>query len=216
MEFPEPADNQLYFRTVAEGASIGSWIAFTEADGNNITINIKSTEDASYVPKKGELVWYDNKMLLGDGVTNLMALSPFYTEALDAAGISTILGYTPEDSAKKGQVNGYAPLDASGLVPKANLPLEVTDTYSKTEIDDKDAAILLSATTTINTEITRATAKEAEIENNLNTHIADSAIHVTQAEKDGWDAKVDESDLLDYDNHISDTAIHVTQSDKDR
>jgi len=38
-----------------------------------------------------------------------------------------VLGFTPEDSANKGNVNGYAELDASGLVPAAQLPAYVDD-----------------------------------------------------------------------------------------
>lgn len=37
------------------------------------------------------------------------------------------LGFTPENSANKGQPNGYAGLDASGKVPAAQLPLYVDD-----------------------------------------------------------------------------------------
>ena len=41
---------------------------------------------------------------------------------LDFSGYQTALGYTPENAAKKGAANGYAPLDSSGRVPAANLP----------------------------------------------------------------------------------------------
>lgn len=37
------------------------------------------------------------------------------------------LGYTAENSANKGQVNGYAGLDATGKVPSAQLPSFVDD-----------------------------------------------------------------------------------------
>ncbi len=38
------------------------------------------------------------------------------------AGKQDALGYTAENSANKGTANGYAPLDATGKVPSANLP----------------------------------------------------------------------------------------------
>lgn len=53
-------------------------------------------------------------------------LSDFFVKS--AGGISSgvevinALGYTPENAAKKGASNGYAPLDSSSKVPAANLP----------------------------------------------------------------------------------------------
>ena len=41
--------------------------------------------------------------------------------------ITTELGYTPESSSNKGQANGYASLDSSGLVPSSQLPSYVDD-----------------------------------------------------------------------------------------
>lgn len=217
MDFPEPtADGKLYFRTVASGATDGQWAAFESADGSDITITFNTTNDGTYVPEVGEPVWYDGKMLIGDGATDLMSLQPFYVSNMTQTDLFTLIGYTPEDKNNKGQANGYAPLGADSLVPKSYLPLEVTDTYSKADIDAKDTATLGAASTLINTESTRATTKENATETKIDTHIADTSLHVTQNEKDGWNAKVNESDLTDYDNHISDTAIHVTQADKDK
>lgn len=96
------------------------------------------------------------------------------------------------------------------------MPASLTDTYSKTEIDTKDTTVLTSATTLVNTEASRATAVETELRDDLDDHVNNSSLHVTQTEKDTWDAKVDEDALDPYDNHISDNAIHVTQSDKDK
>jgi hypothetical protein len=41
--------------------------------------------------------------------------------------LTTELGYTPENAANKGQANGYASLDGSGLVPSSQLPSYVDD-----------------------------------------------------------------------------------------
>lgn len=107
-------------------------------------------------------------------------------------------------------------MDKDGIVPAANLPAALTNVYSKAEVDTKDAATLTSATTLVNNESTRATAAEKVIADDLKAHVDDTAIHVTQTEKDAWNAKIDSDDLQAYDNHIADTVIHVTQDDKDR
>ena len=49
------------------------------------------------------------------------------TEKSTWNGKQAALGYTPENSANKGQVNGYAELDASGKVPSGQLPAYVDD-----------------------------------------------------------------------------------------
>ena len=45
----------------------------------------------------------------------------------DLSGYQSSLGYTAENTANKGQANGYASLDSSGLVPSAQLPSYVDD-----------------------------------------------------------------------------------------
>lgn len=45
----------------------------------------------------------------------------------DLSGYQTSLGFTAENSANKGQSNGYASLDSSGLVPSTQLPSYVDD-----------------------------------------------------------------------------------------
>lgn len=221
--FPEPTDDgKLYFRKRDTGNTNGQWVAFTKVDGNEVEVTIKTKSDLTdntYVPKANELVYDTNRKILviGDGTTSLGSLKAFYgNSTLTANDITTALGYTPEDSSKKGQANGYAPLDANGKVPTGNLPDALTNTYSKTEIDSKDTATLNSATTLVNTEATRAKGIEAGLRTDLDNHINNAVIHVTQADKDKWNAKIDKSDLTDYDNHISDTVIHVTQADKDK
>ncbi|CAB5225744.1 hypothetical protein UFOVP758_14 [uncultured Caudovirales phage] len=54
-----------------------------------------------------------------------------FNSAVDAritsSKLTTELGYTPENAANKGQANGYASLDSSGLVPSSQLPSYVDD-----------------------------------------------------------------------------------------
>lgn len=222
--FPEPADDgQLYFRQRTTGASEGSWVVFDAVDGSQIElkVNVKDSSIAgqgSQIPKLGELVWDSDRecLLIGDGLLSIANLRPFYENTLTATDITNALGFTPESIANKGQANGYAPLDANGKVPAANLPASLTDTYSKAEIDQKDTGILTQATTLVNQEAATARANENALRTDLNTHTGNTAIHVTQSQKDAWDAKVDPSDLTNYDNHLSDNVIHVTQSDKDK
>lgn len=45
---------------------------------------------------------------------------------LSSGDVTSALGYTPENAAQKGVANGYASLDASGLVPTSQLPASVT------------------------------------------------------------------------------------------
>lgn len=223
-EFPEPTDDgKKYFRKRDAGNTNGAWVALEAIDGSEVElkVNIKDSSIAgqgSQIPKKGELVWDSNRscLLIGDGLLSVTNLRPFYENTLTSTDVINALGFTSENVANKGQANGYAPLDANGKVPAANLPASLTDTYSKAEIDQKDTNTLTAATTLVNNEATTARANENAITTNLNAHTGNTAIHVTQAQKDAWDAKVDTSDLTNYDNHLSDTVIHVTQADKDK
>ncbi len=220
--FPEPSDDgKLYFRKRESGNAEGEWEVFSTVDGNNIEFTVKTksdTTDNTYVPKANELVWDTNRKILviGDGTTTLGNLKAFYGSTVTSADILTAIGYTPENIADKGQANGYAPLDANGKVPTGNLPDSMTNTYSKTEIDNKDTAVTNAITTLLNTESSRAKGIEDTLKTSLDTHIADTTIHVTQTEKDAWNDKLDSSDLTDYDNHIAETDIHVTQAEKDK
>lgn len=219
LQFPEPTDiGKRYFRVLKSDGSdtSGTWEAFTSVSGDDIELTVNTTYLGTDVPKLGELCWSNNTLLVGDGNTDLMGLKPFYSTAMSRDDLINLIGFEPESINNKGKADGYAPLDSNGLVPKANLPIEVTDTYSKVEIDSKDTEVLNSATLLVNTESIRATSKETEIETNLNNHILDTSLHVSQTEKDSWNAKVEEDDLLEYDNHISDLDIHVTQEDKDK
>lgn len=50
-----------------------------------------------------------------------------YSSTITFADVTTALGFTPENSSNKGQANGYASLDSSGLVPSSQLPSYVDD-----------------------------------------------------------------------------------------
>lgn len=222
-QFPEPNDDgKLYFRKRETGQSDGEWEQFTKVNGNDITLIVKELGDLTdntVVPSNGELIWDRDRQILvrGDGITTLGSLTAFYgNSSMTLADILSALGYTPENLASKGQSNGYAPLDSNGLVPTQHLPSALINVYNKTEVDTKDTAVLNAATTLVNTESARANGIETGLRTDIDSHIADTVKHVTQAEKDAWNAKIDQSDLTNYDNHINDVVIHVTQSDKDK
>lgn len=219
--FPEPVDdNKLYFRTRIAGQTNGTWQAFDGVDGSDYIVKVKVIDgtDTTFIPEVGQLVWDSNRncLIAGDGTTTAVGLKPFYEASLTTTNVITALGFTPEDISNKGQAHGYAPLDANGLVPAANLPTAATSSYSKAEVDQKDTDTLAAATLLINNEATTARANEADLRADLDAHTSNTTIHVTQNERDKWDAKVDASDLINYDNHVNDTAIHVTQADKDK
>jgi hypothetical protein len=50
-----------------------------------------------------------------------------YLTSITSSNVTTALGYTPENPANKGAVNGYASLDGSGKVPASQLPSYVDD-----------------------------------------------------------------------------------------
>lgn len=219
---PEPADNgKLYFRTRAPGDTDGNWSLFDKVDGSvtTVTMNTKnSTTEGNYVPKAGELVYDSVRDIIvkGDGTTKLQDLKAFYQSTLSDTDIIAALGYTPENVANKGQANGYAPLGSDGKVPDAFLPASATNVYSKSEVDQKDTDLKNTLTALINAEASTARANEATLTTDLTNHINDNVRHITQAERDKWNAKVDQSDLTDFTNHIQDTTIHVTQAEKDK
>lgn len=220
-KFPEPPTSRKYFRSLIDGSTDGQWIEFDKVDGNTTPINVKVlsiNSDSGYVPNSGEIIWDSStkKMYVGDGSSTFGSLRPFYESNLTDNDISNALGFTPENSANKGQANGYASLGADGRVPEGQLPQALTNTYTKTEIDDKDIAVSTVLTTALNQEISNARAAEAAISADLTTHTSNTVIHVTQNEKDAWNAKVEDSDLDPFNTHKDDKIIHVTQADKDK
>ena len=222
-KIPEPTDDEkLYFRSRQTGNESGEWKLFTTVDGNEIQLTISkkdsSGDEGNYIPKAQEFVYdLDREVIvLGDGKTTLRNLRAFYNVSIVKDDVVSALRYNPESVLNKGIANGYAPLDANGLVPIGNLPKNLTDTYSKTEIDSKDSDTLTNVTGLINSEASIARNNENLIKSDLDTHIANNVIHVTQSDKDTWNNKVEQTDLIDINNHIADSIIHVTQSDKDK
>ena len=222
-KIPEPTDDEkLYFRSRQTGNESGEWKLFTTVDGNEIQLTISkkdsSSDEGNYIPKAQEFVYdLDREIIvLGDGKTTLRNLRAFYNVSIVKDDVVSALRYNPESVLNKGIANGYAPLDANGLVPIGNLPKNLTDTYSKAEIDSKDSDTLTNVTGLINSEASIARNNENLIKSDLDTHIANNVIHVTQSDKDTWNNKVEQTDLIDLNNHITDSIIHVTQSDKDK
>ena len=193
-KIPEPADDEkLYFRSRQTGNESGEWKLFTTVDGNEIQLTISkkdsSGDEGNYIPKAQEFVYDSDRkvIVLGDGKTTLRNLRAFYSVSIVKDDVVSALGYNPESVLNKGQANGYAPLDANGLVPIGNLPRNLTDTYSKTEIDSKDSDTLTNVTGLINSEASIARNNENLIKSDLDTHMANNVIHVTQSDKDKWD-----------------------------
>ena len=222
-KIPEPTDDEkLYFRSRQTGNESGEWKLFTTVDGNEIQLTISkkdsSGDEGNYIPKAQEFVYDSDRkiIVLGDGKTTLRNLRAFYNVSIVENDVVSALGYNPESVLNKGQANGYAPLDANGLVPIGNLPKNLTDTYSKTEIDSKDSDTLTNVTGLINSEASIARNNENLIKSDLDAHIVNNVIHVTQSDKDTWNNKVEQTDLIDLNNHLTDNIIHVTQSDKDK
>lgn len=199
-------DDKKYFRTK------GAWSEFTGVSGTDYPITVRvQTSDVDYTPKQGELVYLSDKDVLGlgDGATKASSLT-------DIRGKDSALGYTPEDSANKGQPEGYAPLGADGKVPAANLPDSATSSYTQAEIDTKikegDDAVKLSITT----EATDRIAAVKAVQDSLDAHIADAVPHITAEERDKWNAKVDSAALDDLNTHVQNSDIHVTLAEKNR
>ena len=193
-KIPEPTDDEkLYFRSRQTGNESGEWKLFTTVDGNEIQLTISkkdsSGDEGNYIPKAQEFVYDSDRkvIVLGDGKTTLRNLRAFYNVSIVKDDVLLALGYNPESVLNKGQANGYAPLDANGLVPIGNLPRNLTDTYSKTEIDSKDSDTLTNVTGLINSEASIARNNENLIKSDLDAHIANNIIHVTQSDKDKWD-----------------------------
>lgn len=222
LNFPEPSDDgKYYFRKRDQSNSSGSWEVFENVDGNTINVQIKSVSSVSapnYIPKDRELVYDPDRDIIvkGDGTSKLVTLRSFYEATIDNTAVINALGYTPENVANKSQPNGYAPLGSDGLVPAGFLPASSTNSYSRTEVDNLLNTLEGTLTTKVNNEATVARSAENILSTDLTNHVTQSAIHVTQTEKDIWNAKLDPSDLTQYDNHLTDDIIHVTQADKTR
>jgi hypothetical protein len=86
-----------------------------------------SVASAAAVPFSG--VTGKPTTLSGYGITDAYSSSnpSGYISGITSSNVTTALGYTPENAANKGNANGYASLDGSGLVPASQLPSYVDD-----------------------------------------------------------------------------------------
>lgn len=214
-------DNKLYFRTRTPGSQIGQWKVFDYVDGTiqKVTINSKdSTTEGNYVPALNELV-YDNDrdiIVKGDGVSTLETLRPFYETTITGQDVINALGFTPENVMNKGISGGYVPLGSDGKIASIYLPPALTDNYSKSDVDNLLSNLQNTLTTLINQEASTARSAESGIDQDLQDHISNTTSHITQQEKDDWNAKLDSDDIIDLQNHVANQDIHVTQQEKDK
>lgn len=197
-------DDKNYFRT------LGSWVEFTEVNGSTVKVTIKKMDSSeTYVPDLGEFVYLPDKDILvfGDGTKTLIELTEIR---------ATPLTYTPENSAMKGAASGYAPLDENSKVPTGYLPTLDAVGYTKEETDELVNNAKSDVTLLVNNEAAARTAGDTSVQTNLDQHIADTVLHITPAERDSWNAKLDHANLDDLNAHVADTTIHVTAADKNR
>jgi hypothetical protein len=78
------------------------------------------------VATSGSYTDLTSKPSIPSKVSDLTNDSGFLT-GITSSQVTTALGFTPADSAAKGQANGYASLDGSGKVPSSQLPSYVDD-----------------------------------------------------------------------------------------
>ena len=211
---PEPLDDgRLYFRSRTTGES-GEWIPFQSIDGKvrTITFNMKNLNvptDASWIPAQGELIYLEDiaNFTIGDGTSRLSALPLMYVGDAE-------LGYTAENVANKGIINGYAPLDATAKIPATYLPSTLTESYTETQVDTLLEGLRQSLQTNINLEAIDRQTADNNLTTDLTEHIENENVHVTSLNKTSWDNKLDTTDLLPVNNHMLDGDIHVTLMDK--
>jgi len=109
----------------------------TEVSNNtDVSANTSARHDAVTVTDSSEidftLTGQDITASLINGSIDESKLDTSVNASLDLADsavqdVVTSLGYTPEDSANKGQSNGYASLDSGGKIPASELPSTVMD-----------------------------------------------------------------------------------------
>jgi hypothetical protein len=104
-----------------------SWAALSV---NSIRISVPEAFDGKCKVTKGSVMEsvqpsaIDSAIVTHNATTVKLELE---AQALAISGKQTSLGFTPENTANKGQANGYAGLDAGGKVPSAQLPSFVDD-----------------------------------------------------------------------------------------
>ncbi|MCL2531096.1 MAG: hypothetical protein FWE40_02935 [Oscillospiraceae bacterium] len=211
---PEPdADGQLYLRSRDFGQP-GRWVQYTAIDGTTHTItsnvkNLSDPDDAVWIPAQGELIYIadEQNFTIGDGVGRLNALPLMFVKEAQ-------LEFTPENIANRAMPNGYVPLDGNAKVPLSYLPESVADSVSETVVENIVYEVQQLLQTTINTEIVNRQIDTTELQDEITGHTTNGGIHVTPLEKQGWNAKLDQSSLQPLNNHLQDSDIHVTLSDK--
>ena len=118
------------------------------------------------------------------------------------------LDYTPENIANKGKANGYASLGGDGKVPADQLPSYIDDVLefaSKTNFPStgEKGKIYVDLSTeniyrwsgTTYTEISSSLITQADIKKLQGIQEGAEKNNVTQAMIDGWNKKIDESDV---------------------
>ena len=181
-------------------------------------------ENGLYLPDEGERNAYDglkgNWNTLDNLVETVTALSSTGlirkpVDALPITDIQTNVIYMLKATKPNGDVYRieYMYID-DHWDPVGTSETTLDDYYTKTETDDLPAV---------------KSGINATKVGNYDTHIADTDIHVTLANKQTWDGKQNALDtaqtaavnsgvtgtkVTGYDTHVSDTDIHVTASDK--
>jgi hypothetical protein len=113
-------------------AGKGDTLSWEEADANfsnlqNATIGVTDGTTSGTLDLNDTLTFTagSNVTLTYNATTK--ALSIASSSSITSSDVTTALGYTPQNSADKGQANGYASLDSAGLVPSTQLPSYVDD-----------------------------------------------------------------------------------------
>jgi hypothetical protein len=129
-----PATNPSNYITTAGARSAISVTGAGSYDSGTGVINIVGGV-TSFNTRTGAI-----SLTSGD-VTGALGFTPYnstnpngYISGITSGNVTTALGYTPENVANKGNANGYASLDGSGLVPASQLPSYVDDVLEYTNL----------------------------------------------------------------------------------
>jgi len=129
-----PATNPSSYITTAGARSAISVTGAGSYDSGTGVINIVGGV-TSFNTRTGAI-----SLTSGD-VTGALGFTPYnstnpngYISGITSGNVTTALGYSPENVANKGNANGYASLDGSGLVPASQLPSYVDDVLEYTNL----------------------------------------------------------------------------------
>jgi hypothetical protein len=103
------------------------WTQMSAGSGGGMTNPMTTAGDVIYAGAGGVALRLNGnttttKNFLTQTGTGSVSTPPTWN-ALGASDIGGALGYAPESASKKGQPNGYAPLNANAVVPVGNLPV---------------------------------------------------------------------------------------------